>query len=253
MEQDTVRWVVLLLSILGGGLIGLLRRPPILLVLLLNLVPVAGVLWLGWSPLQLLLIYWVENVVVGLVNYAKLRGYEAHGRSEASPFRISNFFAMHYGMFTLVHGIFAVIVGVVFAPAATAEPAVSQDWWSFWGATFGLSVLHLGDYLRWRETEGWTRASADAQMFAPYGRIIVMHLTILGGVFVLVQTGAPVAYIALLAVLKTIIETGWALMGDKVLVEGADGLTINGKSWKAMRSGQARKPHPQKKHRSGGR
>jgi hypothetical protein len=199
-----------------------------------------------------LLLYWAENVVVGVVNFAKLRGYEKHGLSPPSPFKISNFFLMHYGMFTLVHGVFAVIIGVIVAPAAAAAGAgAGDDWLSFWGAVFGLSVIHLGDYLRWRETEGWTRASADAQMFAPYGRIIVMHLTILGGVFVLIQTGAPASYIALLAVLKTFIETGWALMGDKALVEGAAGLTIDGKPWRPAQPQQ--QPQKRKKRRSGGR
>lgn len=233
MEQDTARWIVLLLGVLGGGLIGFLRRPPILLVLLLNLIPVAGVLWLGWSPLQLLLLYWLENVVVGVVNFAKLRGYERHGHSPPSPFRLSSFFAMHYGLFTLVHGIFAVVIGTVLVPASVTA-TTGHDWLSFWGAVLALSVIHLGDYLRWNETQGWTRASADAQMFAPYGRILVMHLTILGGAFILIQFQAPVAYIALLAVLKTFIETGWALMNNKQLSGGASGLTItmNGKTWR---------------------
>ena len=231
MEQDTARWIVLLLSIAGGGLIGLLRRPPILLVLLLNLIPVAGVLWLGWSPLQLLLLYWVENVVVGLVNFAKLRGYEVHAPGEAGgPFRLSGFFLMHYGLFTLVHGIFVLVIGALIFPAPAGR---GDDWLSFGIAVLALSLLHLGDYLRWREARGWAQGSADGQMFAPYGRILVLHLTIIGGVFVLLQTGAPASYIALLAVLKTFIETGWALIGDKQAAGSAQAMTItfNGQTW----------------------
>jgi cation transporter-like permease len=125
---------------------------------------------------------------------------------------------LHYGLFTLVHGIFAVVIGLLFAPPGAAE--AGPDWLSFAGAALALSVIHLGDYLRWRETRGWEARSADAQMFAPYGRIIVMHLTVLVGAFILIQTKAPVAYIALLAVLKTFIETGWALIGDRQLAGG---------------------------------
>ena len=69
-------------------------------------------------------------------------------------------------------------------------------------------------------------------MFAHYGRILVMHLTVLGGAAVLAATHAPVTYIALMAVLKTVIETGWAILGDRQ--SGAGGgmtITSNGRTW----------------------
>lgn len=220
---------------LGGILVGLPKRPPLLAILILNLVPVAGVLWAGWSPLQLLLLYWIENVAVGVFNALKLRDYEAHRPEPRSPFKLSNFFIMHYGLFTLVHGVFALGVGALFAAPATPGGGWSGlDWMSFSGAALGLAAIHFGDYLRWRAAAGWTEGGADAQMFAPYGRIIVMHLTVLGGAFILAASHAPVAYVALLALLKTFIETGWAMMGQKQMAEGASGLTItvNGKTWR---------------------
>jgi len=44
-------------------------------------------------------------------------------------------------------------------------------------------------------------------MAEPYGRIIVLHLTIIFGAVLVALAGEPAAGIALLAVLKTIYET----------------------------------------------
>jgi hypothetical protein len=226
-------WMALLVSVLGGILVGLLKRPPLLVILILNLVPVAGVLWAGWSPLQLLLLYWIENVAVGVFNALKLRDYEAHRPEVGSPFKLSNFFMMHYGLFTLVHGVFALVVGLLFATPATPGSAwAGLDWLSFAGAALGLAAIHFSDYLRWRAVAGWNEGSADGQMFAPYGRILVMHLTVLGGAFILAASHAPVAYVALLALLKTFIEAGWAMMGRQEAVAGGPmSIESSGRRW----------------------
>jgi hypothetical protein len=228
-------WAVLLVSVLGGLVLGLFRRPPLLLILALNLVPVAGVLWAGWSPLQLLLLYWVENVAVGVFNWLKLRGFEAHRPSDPpEPMQLSSFFAMHYGMFTLVHGVFALVVGMIYAGSQASPGSVDAlDWLGFGAAALSLAAIHFTDWLRWRAAKGWNEGSADALMFAPYGRVIVMHLTVLGGAFILAATRAPVAWVALLAVLKTFIETGWAMMGDRQTAGDLSGftITVDGKTW----------------------
>lgn len=212
-------WIILLAGVLGGGLVSLLRRPPLPVILTLNLVPVAGVLWAGWSPLQLLLLYWIENVAVGVFNTLKLRDFEVHRPEVDSPFKLSNFFMLHYGLFTLVHGVFVLVIGSLFANPGGAWAGV--DLASFAAAALGLAAIHFSDYLHWRGAPGWSRGSGDAQMFAPYGRILVMHLTVLGGAFILASTHAPVAWIALLAVLKTFIETGWSVFAARQFARGA--------------------------------
>lgn len=230
------RWFAILAGLLGG-LLGIWKRPPLLAILAINLIPVAGVLWFGWSPLALLLLYWAENVFVGVFNTLKLRGYERHRGSGGEPFKLSGFFIIHYGIFTLVHGIFAVIVGTLFFGTEGAEAAGAglrggrTETLSYLIALASIGVLHLIDFLRWRSARGWEHGSADAQMFAPYGRIVVMHLTVLGGAAVLAATHAPATYIALMAVLKTFIETGWAMLGDRQAAGGGMTIAKNGRTW----------------------
>ena len=45
-------------------------------------------------------------------------------------------------------------------------------------------------------------------MFRPYGRIVVLHLTVLLGGFLVMALGAPAAAIVLLVGLKTAIDLG---------------------------------------------
>jgi len=214
------RLVVFLLNFLAG----FWRKPPVLVVLALNLIPVFCVWKLGWNALTLLVLYWVENVAVGVANYARLREIERRNPQRASrPFTLSSFFLMHYGLFTAVHGVFAFLVGGVIEnpdPAATFA--------RFWDerASFGLAALALflvygADLLAWARSGAAVGADEDRQMTAPYGRILVMHLTVLGGAFVLALTRAPASYILLLALLKTVIETWWAWFHPRADVRGA--------------------------------
>ena len=41
-----------------------------------NLIPLVGVLFLGWSVWQILIIYWLENGIVGLFNILKMQKAE---------------------------------------------------------------------------------------------------------------------------------------------------------------------------------
>jgi hypothetical protein len=45
---------------------------PLVVLVAANLVPIAGVLWWGWSVFEIVALYWFENVVIGAVNILKL-------------------------------------------------------------------------------------------------------------------------------------------------------------------------------------
>ncbi|HET7030824.1 MAG TPA: DUF6498-containing protein, partial [Candidatus Limnocylindrales bacterium] len=99
-----------------------------LLVLIgFNLVPLVGVLIGRWSVATLLVLYWVENGIVGILNVPKILLAEgpllaaaaplgrrlsagglgpAGGLGAAIRIPIAVFFLVHYGIFWLVHGVF---------------------------------------------------------------------------------------------------------------------------------------------------
>ena len=51
---------------------GVWRTPSVLVLLLANLVPLAGVVFFGWSVFPVMLLFWLENVVVGVFHVLKL-------------------------------------------------------------------------------------------------------------------------------------------------------------------------------------
>jgi hypothetical protein len=174
-----------------------------------NLVPLYGVLALGWSVAPILFFYWTENLVVGFFNVLKMR--RAQGSIEHSHMTLNNrpvtessrhsvilFFIVHYGIFTLVHGLF---VMVLFGPGF-------QGMFSEIGlALLVLSVSHGYSYRRNFIGRGeYLRIPYTRLFWLPYKRVIVMHLTILLGGALAQSLGAPLGALLTLVSIKTLLD-----------------------------------------------
>jgi len=81
--------------------------PSALVLVAANLVPLAGVLFFGWSVFSTLLLFWVENVIVGAFNVLRMLVAQPQiGVMWAAKLFMIPFFTFHYGMFVTVHGLF---------------------------------------------------------------------------------------------------------------------------------------------------
>ena len=211
--------------------------PSALLALLaVNLVPLAGVLWWNWSLLAVLVIYWLESGVVGLANVPKIL-LASGSDSEPSRFRatlngvpidlsgpadagdVSNpgddgpvvhpenvptalFFCVHYGIFWIVHGVF-----VFTFPLWASGPVGGIGVGTVAVGTTGMLLSHgLSFAVNYVGREEYRRVSPGAQLFEPYGRVFVLHLTIIFGAFLVSAFGTPVLEIALLIGLKIVVD-----------------------------------------------
>jgi hypothetical protein len=150
---------------------------------------------------------------------------------------IAGFFVVHYGMFWFVHGIFVLTlplfadIGSGFATIAPlAEDQFVDDFYAgplsapstdmtagFQPAAVLIATVALGishgvsfwlNYLGRRE---YLRTSPAVQMFIPYGRLVVLHITIIIGGMAIAFTGAPTVAVAILVVLKTLMDIGFHL------------------------------------------
>lgn len=214
-----------------------LRSPTVLFLILVNLIPIFGVLFLGWDLYSIMLLYWMENVIIGLFNIIKmlfaskieLEGGNGDTSSNQftyakSIFRIGQklimtpFFIFHYGVFCLVHGMFiAMLFGMNERYNGTFESPVDYLLFSLLGLGSGLSwallsmvLSHgLSLVLNYFGQKEYLRVSVSEQMFQPYQRIMILHFTIILGGFLTLAVGAPVVALIFMAILKIAIDV-WA-------------------------------------------
>ena len=182
------------------------RRASVAALLLANAYPLIGLLYLDWKPGDVLIAYWLENVAVGIWTVLKIA--TATGANSAATagnglkFVLVPFFCVHYGIFTIGHGVFALIIAndIGFSSA-------SAKWSS---AFLVLFVSHGMSFLgNWVLGGERSRTSPSAAMAHPYGRIVVLHVAVLGGFFLITRYGGDPRNPALLLIgLKTLLDLG---------------------------------------------
>lgn len=191
-----------------------------------NMLAVIGVAAFGWSALTLVLLYWIENLIVGAINVVKIliSGVSSGRTGTLASLFLVPFFIVHYGMFCFVHGLF--IFGLFGGGlenmsafdgqglAAAVMGRIAADRAMFWGVIV-LAAFHVYVFLRyWIGGRRWETSDPFTQMFAPYGRIVVVHLTIMIAGIPVMLLGQPMLAVLCLALLKTGLETGRAKMFD---------------------------------------
>lgn len=185
-----------------------------------NLIPLIGVLFFGWSVWNILVIYWLENGIVGLINVLKMAvatgdevtpgvTFMVNGRpaTSATKMGLIPFFIVHYGIFWFVHGIFVLTLPAFFS--LMSDDGMTLDLGPVVFAALGLAISH-GLSFWWNFLHGgeYRRTTAAALMFAPYKRLVALHITIIFGAFAVMFTGAPAAAVAVLVAIKTAIDLG---------------------------------------------
>ena len=186
-------------------------RASTLALLTANLMPLFGVLALGWSVAPIMVFYWSENLVVGFFNVLKMRlaqGSVANSNTSLNgrPVRETDrgamilFFIAHYGIFTLVHGVFVMTLFAARWRGAFSELGLALLFLTVsHGISFRRNFIGRGEY---------QKVAFTTLFWQPYGRVVVMHLTILGGGAWAQAKGSPVYALVVLVTLKTIIDLG---------------------------------------------
>lgn len=179
------------------------RDPISWLILAVDLFPIIAVFTLGWGAAPLVLLYWLENLIIGAVALARMiaTSVKEHPIGLIGMVFLGPFFTVHYGMFCFVHGIFVNAFafgdtpeggGPGFpSPIGLIENALNS------GAnmsTFVLVIIALQVFLFVQDfilRGEYRRTTVDKEMMAPYGRIIVLHIGIFAGAFAMAAMGEP--------------------------------------------------------------
>ncbi len=195
----------------------------VIALIVANVIPLVGVLLLGWSVWNILVIYWLENGIVGVINVLKMARADGslalpgpslmvNGQPATSMSKLGliPFFVVHYGIFWVVHGIFVLTLPLFtsVSPGAGGED-MSLEAGPVILAAVGLAISHGLSYW-WNFLRGgeYKRVTPATLMFAPYRRLVALHLTIIFGAMAVLFTGAPVAAVAILVGVKTLLDLG---------------------------------------------
>ena len=192
-----------------------------------NAIPLLGVLFLGWNVWTILIVYWLENGIVGAFNIAKISKAQGPYEGSTSSMRLNGrsmsdvanarsglipFFILHYGIFWAVHGVFVLMLPVFGGIDSTTDMTIGADPLTILFAIVALTISHGVSYVFNFIGRGeYLRVSPAAQMFAPYGRLVVLHVTIIFGAIAIGMTGAPEAALVVLVGLKTLMDVGFHL------------------------------------------
>ncbi len=199
-----------------------------LVLIIVNAIPLLGIALLGWEPRMILLIYWAESAIIGILNIAKmaLAGWSGGVLTFLGSIFFIAFFLVHYGMFMGVHGLFLLVLLFVKTGAdgsindseiiPALEKIISEfsinsvsgflhsEWISL--ILIFISHLYAFQYYTLRKKE-YLHHSVPELLFSPYTRIMVMHLVILGGVTVMTLKGEDIStLIYALVLLKTLAD-----------------------------------------------
>lgn len=181
-------------------------------LLLVNLVPLFGVLVLGWQVLPLLFLYWCENAVVGAFNVARMLtvapGPSARG-SQKLTFAL--LFTLHYGFFTFLHllvllAVFGPRESFGMLPDARGLLELVRTHHLQW-ALLGLVVSHGCSFFANHLGRGERfRVTLHELMVQPYRRLMVLHVALIAGGGLVSFLGAPVGGLVALVALKIALD-----------------------------------------------
>ncbi|MHC3994774.1 DUF6498-containing protein [Thiomicrolovo sp. ZZH C-3] len=201
---------------------------PLIVLLAANLYPLYGVLERGWGVFELIFLYWMENVVIGLFNVLKMitnRPGDLAGN--LGKLFLVPFFTFHYGMFTYAHGIFVI---ALFAPKelhlnvfGLADYIYHRDVLFGNGVLTALTLLIVSHavsfYVDYVRSGDYERTTLSDWMGAPYGRVAVLHIGLIVGGFLVMALGQPLAGLLVLLFLKIGMD-GRSLIRHHASVQG---------------------------------
>lgn len=204
------------------------------IVLVTHAIPIYGVLRLHWSVVNVLVLFWVENLLVAAFTCARIavhraltrkRGHWRRGQLATSSDAVGRGatllgeYATVAFAFTLAHGVFVLLIAFIVGHNQPNEPA-----WQFSPGALRQGVLllsgvfaagFLADLPGMRQRPfAWIHLVVRQRL----GRVLVLHLAIIFGMMAMAATESALGLLFVLIGLKALWElamTGTpAPMGD---------------------------------------
>ncbi|OYN97098.1 hypothetical protein CGZ96_12590 [Enemella evansiae] len=206
----------------------------LLLSLVANVATLIGVVYFGWPPGNVFLLFWIENVIVGLTTIVKIvtargRGSDGgtglfqSGNYTAGSVASAIFFCLHYGLFCLIH--------LVFTGILAYRLGIDLTWLMLGLPTVLIAVRYTIELItNWFGAGVRDRVTPGQPMVVAYTRIVVLQVAVILGSGVgglderlgwftkwLPQglNSPEVAMVILLLGLKTIVDLGTTIFATR--------------------------------------
>ena len=182
-------------------------RWSLILLIAANLLPLAGVFLWGWDVFLLLLLFWCENVIIGLFGIARLVVAASNDTLREGLF-LPLFFLVHYGGFMFGH--FMVLFGMYSSNVeGLANHVQPEDYYRLvldklsWMAIAGLFISHGWSFIEnFMGRNEYERLAPMQAMGLPYKRMVITHVALILGGFFLIKSGQPLAGLIILVLMK---------------------------------------------------
>jgi len=213
----------------------------VLFALLVNAVPVYGVLVERWSVTTIVVLYWIENLLTALATCIRIAVHRswtrksghyhggqlgvAVGGKSARPIRtFLGEYATAALIFTLAHGVFVIVLPLILASNHPDDPRWEISFSQLrLGVAAVAAFLGLGLVADLPSLPTWSFARLRAYAQARLGRVLILHLTIIFGMFAVMLTESPYGLLFVLIGLKTLADVGGALARDEPLPDRPPG------------------------------
>lgn len=183
----------------------MLRDFSVIALLVSNVIVIIMAIVAKWQTDAFLWAYWFQSIIIGFFHFLRIlylqnfstENFTVNNQPQSPTAAIKTFtaffFAFHFGLF---HFVYAMLLGAFF----------TTDF-RFVTASFGLSAFiffinHLFSFLYNRKNDEKNKPNLGKLLFAPYSRILPIHLTILIGalfnqrfiliLFLLIKTGVDI-------------------------------------------------------------
>ncbi len=172
------------------------------LLVVANTIPIFGVLFFDWNVGNILILFWAENIVIGVYQLLKLIT-----TARLREFMLPPFFLLHYGGFTFGHGVFVLNFFGDQALAPLDQLALLADDWLFLVGFAALFVSHgYSLVVNFFGSGEYQRRTAHQLFTQPYSRVMIMHITVIVGGIATDALGSPVWALVVLVALKTVVD-----------------------------------------------
>lgn len=184
-----------------------------------SLLPLAGAIFLGWDGWEIILFFYIETIIIGLIHAVKLAISQpgsqeniAGQKQPMSPVFATLLFTANYGLFTAIQ-LYMFWDSIVFPPISGPEGSI------FWLSVMGLFIARVTEFtVGFLLPKKYLTTDVGVLFIEPYPRIFVQQgFAILGSLVISLSGADSLAALIAFVVIKIACELYIATFWDAFL------------------------------------